>query len=104
MAHAGEELGLALARLRQLTAFILDFVEQPHVLDGDRRLVGESLDQRDLFVGKRLNFVAPQSYKTDQNSLAKQRHAKQGPVLAEPLRFEPGEFRVGKDVRDLDRL
>jgi hypothetical protein len=30
-----------LARLRQLPALLLDFVEQPHVLNGDDRLVGE---------------------------------------------------------------
>ena len=41
VAHAGEELGLVLARFGELTALILDFVEQPHVLDRDRGLVGE---------------------------------------------------------------
>ena len=32
---------LCLARQLQLTALVLDFVEQPHVLDRDRCLVGE---------------------------------------------------------------
>jgi hypothetical protein len=45
VAHAGEELRLALARLRQLPALVLDFVEQAHVLDRDHRLVGERRDQ-----------------------------------------------------------
>src|SRR5262249_18443481 len=53
VAHAGEELGLALARLRELLALILDFVEQPHVLDRDRRLVGESSYQLNLLVSER---------------------------------------------------
>ena len=44
MAHVGEELRLVLACLRELAALVLDFVEQPHVLDGDHRLVGEGLD------------------------------------------------------------
>ena len=44
VAHAGEELRLALARLRQLPALVLDFVEQPYILDRDHRLVGESDD------------------------------------------------------------
>ena len=39
---------LLLKRLRQLARARLDFVEQPHVLDGDHRLVGEGLEQRDL--------------------------------------------------------
>ena len=34
VAHVGEELRLVLARLGELPALILDFVEQPHVLDG----------------------------------------------------------------------
>ena len=41
MAHVGEELRLVLARDLELTALLLDFLEQAHVLDGDRSLVGE---------------------------------------------------------------
>jgi len=48
VAHAGEELGFVLARLRQLPALILDFVEQPHVLNRDHGLVGEGLHERPL--------------------------------------------------------
>ena len=50
VAHVGEELRLVLARLRELPALVLDFVEQPHVLDSDHRLVGEGGDQLDLLV------------------------------------------------------
>src|SRR4029453_6729167 len=52
VAHAGEELRLVLARLFELTALVLDFIEQSHVLDGDRRLVGEGREQLDLLVGE----------------------------------------------------
>ena len=41
VAHVGEELRLVLACLGELPALVLDFVEQPHVLDRDHRLVGE---------------------------------------------------------------
>ena len=41
VAHIGEELRFVLARLLDLPALVLDFFEQPHVLDGDHRLVGE---------------------------------------------------------------
>ena len=44
VAHVGEELRLVLARLFELAAFVLDLLEQAHVLDGDRRLVGEGGD------------------------------------------------------------
>src|SRR5262249_39228336 len=53
VAHAGEELRLTLARLRQLAAFVLDFVEQPHVLDRDHRLVSKGRNQFDLLVSER---------------------------------------------------
>ena len=41
MAHIGEELRLVPARLFKLPALVLYFVEQPHVLDRDRRLVSK---------------------------------------------------------------
>src|SRR5215468_5003849 len=56
VAHAGEELRFALARLRQLAALVLDFIEQPYILDRDCRLVGERLDERDLLVSERFEF------------------------------------------------
>ena len=34
----------------------LEFLEQPHVLDGDHRLIGEGFEKLDLPVRKRLNF------------------------------------------------
>src|SRR5215472_2866248 len=50
--HIGEELRLVLACLLKLAALVLDFVEQPHVLDRDRSLVGEGRDQLDLLVSE----------------------------------------------------
>src|SRR5260370_30100157 len=50
--HIGKKLRLVLARLRELPALVLDLAEQPHVLDGDCRLVGKGRDQIDLFVGE----------------------------------------------------
>ena len=35
-----------------------ELLEQPHVLDGDHRLVGEGFEQRDLLVGERSDFRA----------------------------------------------
>src|SRR5262245_41193064 len=45
--------GLTLERL-------LRFVEQPHVLDRDRRLVGERLQQRNLLVAERPDLHSAQ--------------------------------------------
>src|SRR5262245_15703803 len=37
VAHVGQELRLMLARLGKLSALVLDFLERPHVLNGDNR-------------------------------------------------------------------
>ena len=58
VAHIGEELRLVLARLGELAALVLDFVEQPHVLDRDHRLVGEGRHQLDLLLGERPHGLA----------------------------------------------
>src|SRR6516225_9187242 len=53
--HA-EDLGgcrLSLQCLGKLVRACLHLVEQPHVLDGDNRLVGEGFGQLDLLVGER---------------------------------------------------
>ena len=40
---------------RQLFRARLHLLEQPHVLDRDHRLVGESLNELDLLIGERFN-------------------------------------------------
>ena len=42
-----------LQRLTQLRVALLEFFEQPHVLNGDNRLIGKSFEERDLIVCKR---------------------------------------------------
>ena len=42
----------------QLTALVLDFVEQPHVLDCDHGLIGEGGHELDLLVGERPCLLA----------------------------------------------
>ena len=50
VAHVGEELRFVLARDFELSAFVLDLVEQPRVLDRQHRLRGESLHQVDCIL------------------------------------------------------
>src|ERR1700730_17072194 len=68
VAHIGEELRFVLASLRKLAAFVLDFVEQAHVLDGDDRLIGKRSDQFDLLGRER-------TYNFTYNFAAKHDHA-----------------------------
>ena len=54
-ADDAEHLGrrrLMLQRLAQFRVALAEFLEQPHVLDGDHRLVGEGFEKRDLLFGK----------------------------------------------------
>jgi hypothetical protein len=56
---------LVLACLCELTALVLDFLEQADVFDGDHRLVGESLNQLNLFVAESPNGFARQCENAD---------------------------------------
>src|SRR5262249_4880313 len=56
MAHIGEELRFVLARFFELPALVLNFIEEPNILDSNRGLVGKGLNQRDLLVGKPLDL------------------------------------------------
>src|SRR5262245_9952970 len=83
VAHAGEELRLVLARLRELPALVLDFVEQPHILDRDRRLSSEVLDQLDLFVDERPHLLTKDDNRADQLSLLEHRDRKHRAITTE---------------------
>ena len=79
----------------ELSVLVLDFVEQPHVLDGDHRLVGEGRDQLDLLVGERPHFRASQCQDTDRGPLAQHRdtehRAKATAASAPPARYIQGQ-------------
>src|SRR5262249_18660099 len=59
VAHICEKMRFMHAPLPKLAALVLDFLEQPYILDGDHRLVGESLNQLDLLRGKWSRCGAP---------------------------------------------
>ena len=102
VAHVGEELRLVLARLCELAALVLDFVEQPHVLDRDHRLVGEGRDQLDLLVGERPHLGARQRENADRHAFAQHRNAEHGAKTAQLLRFGERVFRVGQHIGNMD--
>src|SRR5262249_2207556 len=103
VAHAGDELRLVLARLLQLTVLVLDFVEQPHVLDGDHRLVSEGRKQLDLLVSEGRDLRLPQPYCAERYALAQQGYRQHRSNTHQFLRFGEIIFRVRLDVWNLDR-
>ena len=75
-ADDAEHLGrcrLMLQRLAQFCVALSDFFEQPHVLDGDDGLVGEGLEERDLFFSEGPDFRSPNHDCADRNPFTKQR-------------------------------
>src|SRR5204862_6693339 len=87
VAEVGGEARLVLARFGEMPAALLDFVEQPDVLDGDRSLVGEGGYQFDLLVGERPNLLPVDHDYADQFIVLEHRHA--------DCRSRPAEFYVG---------
>jgi hypothetical protein len=48
----------------------LELREQPHVLDGDDRLVGKGLEQLDLLVGEQPDLGSRDGDRSERDSLA----------------------------------
>ena len=90
-ADGGEDFARSLLLLERF----LRLVEEPHVLDRDRRLVGEGFHQRDLLVGECPRFFAPEGEPADRTILAHQRDGEDRPESVSFL-IDPGVriFRV----------
>src|SRR4029077_6735249 len=104
MAHIGEELRLVLACDLKLPALVLDFIEQPHVLDCAPRLVGEGLDKPDLLSGEWPDAPSHQGEYTDSRTLTHQRDVERGAITTYLLAFDEGVFWVLQNVVDVNGL
>ena len=60
--------------LGQRPILLLQLGEQPHVFNGDDRLIGECLEQRDLVLGKRPRLDTCDGKTTENHVIATQRH------------------------------
>src|SRR5262245_49826405 len=63
---------LMLQGIAQLYVSVLQFFEQPHVLDGDHCLISEGLEKRDLLFSEGTNFRASDKNDADCNPLSQQ--------------------------------
>ncbi len=59
-----------LQRLAQFRVALSEFPEEAHVFNRDHGLIGEGLEQRDLFVREWSDFQAANRYRSDGNALA----------------------------------
>ena len=91
-----------LARLRELAALVLDFVEQADVLDRDHRLVGEGLHQGDLLLGERLH-LKPVDGDGPYQLIALEHRNRERSANEVHVARNIVVFGIGLDVGDLNR-
>jgi len=97
--RSGRLLGQA---VRQLLVALLQLREQAHVLDGDQRLVGEGLQERDLALAERPGFGAADRDGADGAAVAHHGHA-EGRAESRRDRGLPSRMlRVRQDVGNVD--
>ena len=77
-------------------------LEQPHVLDGDDRLVGERAKQLDLRVAELARLRPTERDGADRAALAEHRYPEQRAEAGRQRRVLDPVFLVGQDVRDVD--
>ena len=76
-----ERLGHLGMGLGERAVLLLQFREQPHVLDGNDGLVGEGLHEGDLRVGEEAGLLARQGNGADAAALPQHRSAQLRPIL-----------------------
>ena len=88
----------------ELAVARLQLGEQAHVLDGDDRLVGEGLEERDLLVGEGPDLGSADPDHAERDTVAQERHGERR------LDAVPGRGRLGvlrqslREVPDMNRL
>src|SRR5262245_1315176 len=84
----------------------VELLEQPHVLNGDHRLIGEGFEQLDLSLCERTDFCPANLNRTDCETITQQRrcqHSAKAGCYTEGL--GPWELGFGcSEIMDVDRL
>jgi hypothetical protein len=93
-----------LARLGKLTALVLDFVEQPNILDRNRSLVAKGRGQLDLLVAERPHLGTCQGKNTDRHAFAQHWNTKGSTEATKSLRLGPGILPIIFHIGDMATL
>ena len=80
---------------------LLHFIEQPHILDGDNGLIGESLEELDLFLAERASHEAEQADDAECLSIPNERYAECRPEAHQLLCTLTLPIRIGKHVGNM---
>ena len=109
-ADDAEHLGrcrLMLQGLAQFCVALLEFLEQPHVFDGDDRLCGKGFKQLDLLVGEGTNFRAANKDSSDRGSFTQQRRGQacaSGDLWLQGLSIRKLGFLYCHEIMNMDCL
>src|SRR5262249_368483 len=103
VAHVGEELRLVLARLGELTTLLLDFSEQPRVLDRKHRLIGKRFEQIYRCIGKFARLLSAHNQYTDYLVRAQQRHYQNCSITRPQNNLIEGGVRLIAQISGLAR-
>ena len=93
--------GLLLQRFGEIVGALAQLAEQPRVLDGDDGLRGEVLDQLNLLVGERADFLAIDDDRADHVVVLQHRHL-HAFARREARRCRGGVLAIGVAARTCD--
>src|SRR5262249_22282064 len=83
---------------------LAQLVEQPGVLDGDRRLVSESGRERDLLFVERPCHRSREDKHTNRKSFPEERDTKHGPIPCDTQDVGYVVLSISLAIRDVNRL
>src|SRR5215510_3064984 len=87
-------------RLCQRTVLLLKLGEQPHILDGDHRLVSEGSEQFRLLSGEGSGLRACSEDHADRLSIAQHRDREHAAVVGSPRHVAIREMWILKNIRN----
>src|SRR5262245_14164768 len=90
-------------RFRERPILLLQLLEQPHVLDGNDRLIGKRLEQRDLTIREGARRRAGDAEAPDRDPITDQWHAETASEPAYPCKLTDPAGQLGLSVGDHER-
>src|SRR5262249_52809044 len=102
MAHIGKELRFVLACDLKLPALVVNLIEEPHVLNGDRSLVGERFNQSNLVFGELSDLFQHINAHDAKQVLTFENRDRQNCPIPFDVFGTVRIFRIGQDIRNVN--
>src|SRR4029434_5872407 len=91
----------------QFGVTLLDLLEQPHVLNGNDRLISKGFEEFDLLICKRSDFCAANHNGPNSSIFPQQgcnKHSANATSLLKVFRFRELRFKLCRNITDVNRL